>query len=239
MRTEFIPDYAIHVGQFIKKALDAYGMKQADLSEKTGIPKSVINEIVKGKRNINVAIALKLEPVFEMPADYWMSLQSQFDIAVARAGTTIFEESSEIEIGNKSAIDIAHWFINRAKQNATEDSDYITQLKLQKLLFFAQAESLKVNNKTLFNEPMLHWDYGPVVRSVYDEYKDFNKKPIVDAPSVTFDKETERILERTYAKYGIYTAIYLMELTHNEKSWKDSEKNKALSPLAIKQTYIG
>ncbi len=240
MRTKFNPDYAVHVGQFIKKALDAYDMKQAELAEKIDVPKSVINEIIKGKRNINAAFALKLEPVFEMPADYWMSLQTQFDIAVARAGTTILEDNDEeIEIGNKSVLDIAHWFINKAKSTATGICDYLTQLKLQKLLYFAQAISLKEHNRTLFSEPILRWDYGPVVGSIYREYKDFCDKPIVDAPTVNLDKTTERILELTYKKYGIYTANYLVTLTHNEKSWKDAEKNEVLSPLVIKQTYTG
>ena len=87
MMNKFNPDYAIHVGQFLKNALNAYDMKQAELAEKIGVSKSVINEIIKGKRNINAAFALKLEPIFDMPASYWMELQTQFDIAVAKAGT--------------------------------------------------------------------------------------------------------------------------------------------------------
>ena len=83
MMNKFNPDYAIHVGQFLKNALDAYDMKQAELAEKIGVSKSIINEIIKGKRNINAAFALKLEPIFDMPASYWMELQYQFDIAVA------------------------------------------------------------------------------------------------------------------------------------------------------------
>ena len=240
MMNKFNPDYAIHVGQFLKNALDAYDMKQAELAEKIGVSKSIVNEIIKGKRNINAAFALKLEPIFDMPASYWMDLQTQFDIAVAKAGTTILEENDEdIEIGDKSAIDIAHWFINKAKDVASGVCDLLTQLKLQKLLFFAQAISLKQNNRTLFSEQILRWDYGPVVNSVYQEYKEWGENPITEAPSVSFDKATERILEITYRRYGIYTAGHLVDLTHNEKSWKDAEKNEELSPLVIKQTYMG
>ena len=49
MTNKFNPDYAIHVGQFLKNALNAYDMKQADLAEKIGVPKSIVNEIIKGK----------------------------------------------------------------------------------------------------------------------------------------------------------------------------------------------
>lgn len=240
MMTKFNPNYAVHVGQFIKKALVAYNMNQADLAERIGVQRSFINEIIKGKRNINATLALKLEPVFDMPASYWLELQNQFDIAVAKARTTILEDNNEaIEIGDKSVLDLAYWFINKAKSTATGICDYITQLKLQKLLYFAQAISLKEYNKTLFSDPILRWDYGLVVASVYKEYKDFYDKPITDAPPVSFDKTTERILEITYKKYGIYTANYLVTLTHNEKAWKDTEQNGILSPLIIKQTYIG
>ena len=240
MMNKFNPDYAIHVGQFLKNALDAYDMKQAELAEKIGVSKSIVNEIIKGKRNINASFALKLEPIFDMPASYWMGLQNQFDIVIAKAGASILEENDEdIEIGDKSAIDIAHWFINKAKNMASGKYDCLTQLKLQKLLFFAQAISLKQNNRTLFSEHILRWEYGPVVNSVYQAYKEWGENPITEAPAVSFDKATERILEITYRKYGIYTAGHLVDLTHNEKSWKDAEKNEVLSPLVIKQTYMG
>lgn len=240
MKTKFNPNYAVHVGQFLKKALTSYDMRQADLAERIGVQKSVVNEIIKGKRNVNASFALKLEPVFGMPASYWLELQNQFDIAVAKEGTTIITDNEEeIEIGNESVLDIAYWFINKAKSTSTDICDYLTQLKLQKLLYFAQAISLKERNKTLFSEPILRWDYGPVVRSIYKKYKDFCDKPIMEAPCANFDKATERILELTYKKYGIYTANYLVQLTHNEKAWQDTEKNKALSPLVIKQTYVG
>ena len=116
MMNKFNPNYAIHVGQFLKNALEACDLKQADLAQQIDVPKSVINEIIKGKRNMNATLAVKLEPIFGMPAKYWMDLQSQFDIAVAKAGTTILEDDKdeEIQIGNKSALDIAHWFINKA-----------------------------------------------------------------------------------------------------------------------------
>ena len=142
-------------------------------------------------------------------------------------------------IGDNKAIDVAYWFIDKAIEDAHEESDYITPLKLQKLLYFAQAISLKTNNRTIFREPIKCWDYGPVVEEVYKQFGNYHKNPIKERKEVSFDKTTEKVLEETYKKYGIYTAGYLVNLTHNEKVWKDAEKNQVLSPIVIRNTYTG
>ena len=49
MAIEYRPNYAVHVGKFLKDALAAHNMKQNELSEKTGISKTIINEIINGK----------------------------------------------------------------------------------------------------------------------------------------------------------------------------------------------
>ena len=239
METNYTFDYAIHPGEFLKRALDNIGMKQSELAAKTGISKTIVNEIIKGKRSLNADFAVAIEPIFGMPASYWLGLQNDFDIATAKAGNTIIDEEADIIISNNKAVDVAYWFINRAAKDAQEDSDYITQLKLQKLLFYAQAISLKKNNRTIFQEPIKCWDYGPVVESVWKQFGSYHKKPIKEGKDVVFDKATEKILEDTYKKYGIYTAGYLVRLTHNEKVWADAEKNQTLSPVVIRNTYKG
>ena len=78
-----------------------------------------------------------------------------------------------------SALDIAKWFlnINRAQMNF-EDSEYITNLKLQKLLYYAQGYYLARKNDPLFKEDFIAWEHGPVIRKVYDEYKKNGAKGI-------------------------------------------------------------
>lgn len=237
MMNKYEYDYAIHPGEFLNRALQNRGMKQLELANQINISKTIINEIIKGKRNINKTVAVSLEPIFGLPASYWLGLQNDFDIAVTKAGNTIINNDDDISISTNSAIDVAYWFVNKASVNAVEISDYLTQLKLQKLLYFAQAISLKRNNKTIFKEPLVHWEYGPVVESVWDEFKEYQKNPIKEKRKVNLDKETVIILEETYKKYGIYTAGYLVELTHKEKAWTDTNKNQPLSLILIKNTY--
>lgn len=64
-----------------------------------------------------------------------------------------------------SALDVAKYLLRYQDEQNPE----ITNQKLQKLLYYAQGLSLAIYGKPIFNENILAWSYGPVVRSVYDE----------------------------------------------------------------------
>jgi antitoxin HigA-1 len=68
-------------GRILKEEfLDGFNLTQAELSERTGIPRSPVNDIVKGKRPINAETALALGIFFRTSAQFWLNLQTQFDI---------------------------------------------------------------------------------------------------------------------------------------------------------------
>lgn len=81
---EIIPSEAVHPGEFLKDELHARGLRQKVFSEMAGIPASVISEIIKGKRSINADYSIAFEKVLDIPADYFMSLQNQYDLDKAR-----------------------------------------------------------------------------------------------------------------------------------------------------------
>jgi len=76
---------AIHAGEFLEDALEEYDMSQADLAERTGLSKKIINDIVKGRNPITHPTAFKLSKVFNFPAEYWMKLQQAYDANVAHS----------------------------------------------------------------------------------------------------------------------------------------------------------
>lgn len=84
MKTKFLPNYCIHPGIFLKEELKLLNIKQTELSEKTGLSKTVINEVIKGKRDINARMAVLFEQILESPAKYWLNLQSIYNEAIAR-----------------------------------------------------------------------------------------------------------------------------------------------------------
>jgi len=68
-------------GRILKEEfLEGFNLTQAELSERTGIPRSTVNEIIKGKRPINAETALTLGIFFGTGAQFWLNLQTQFDI---------------------------------------------------------------------------------------------------------------------------------------------------------------
>ncbi len=76
---------AIHSGEFLEDALLEYDMSQANLAERTGMSKKIINDIVKGRNPITHSTAFKLSKVFNFPAEYWMKLQLAYDASIAHS----------------------------------------------------------------------------------------------------------------------------------------------------------
>lgn len=82
---EVMSDLPIHPGETLANAIEEHGLTQAKLAALMGRPPQVINEIVRGKKNITSETAFGLELVFGVPAAFWVRLQARYDITVARA----------------------------------------------------------------------------------------------------------------------------------------------------------
>ncbi len=82
---------------------------------------------------------------------------------------------------------------------ALEEGISITNLHLQKILYYLQAESLVRTQNPLFDGEIEKWRLGPVVPTVYHEYKEYGSQPIADiATEMVFDEET---MEIDYIKF--------------------------------------
>jgi HTH-type transcriptional regulator / antitoxin HigA len=75
---QYVPDYLVTPGEVLEEYLEAYGMTQAELADRTGLTKKTINEIIKGKAPITTETALKLERSLGRPAHFWNNLERQF-----------------------------------------------------------------------------------------------------------------------------------------------------------------
>jgi addiction module HigA family antidote len=62
--------------------LDGFGLSQAEVSLRTGISRTTLNEIIKGKRPIRAETAFILGTFFGMNPQFWINLQSQYDLRV-------------------------------------------------------------------------------------------------------------------------------------------------------------
>ena len=81
-----------------------------------------------------------------------------------------------------SAIDVANYFLCRVDREA---GDTISLLKLQKLVYYAQAWSLVMRDQLLFSQDIEAWSSGPVVRDVWNQYEESQGVTILPAKEVS------------------------------------------------------
>lgn len=123
---------------------------------------------------------------------------------------------------NISALDVAKYIIELAE----EIGEPVTNMKLQKLLYYTYAWYLVENDKKkLFEEPIMAWKYGPVVISVYEAYKSYGAdsiKEAIDGDAGKLDAATKEIIEDVFNIYAGLNAIELANLTHSERPWMET-----------------
>ncbi|MDD3142003.1 MAG: DUF4065 domain-containing protein [Lachnospiraceae bacterium] len=100
----------------------------------------------------------------------------------------------------------------------------ITNMSLQKILYYIKAFSMVIDNNEMFMDNCEAWAYGPVFPSIYEKYKVFDRQIIEDCDAqINYDellnaKEKERI-DFVLNCFGIYNGKVLKEFTHKEEPW--------------------
>ena len=107
---------------------------------------------------------------------------------------------------------IAAYIVNEYKEKFGTPID---EMKLHKLLYFAQRESLAITNEPLFEGEFEGWKYGPVCKEIRNS---ITKDGIIDYDSDISD-ECKYIINNIILEYGSLASWKLSEITHNEKSW--------------------
>lgn len=122
------------------------------------------------------------------------------------------------------ALDIAYKLIYTAQEDEPNGGERLTNLKLQKLLYYQQGYHLAVFGTPLFNEDIEAWMYGPVVPCVYDEFSKSgsNALPITTSNIIRLNEEEEVLFNQVYQAYRDFSAIGLMNRTHNEQPWQQA-----------------
>ncbi|RLC18584.1 MAG: hypothetical protein DRI57_08225 [Deltaproteobacteria bacterium] len=136
-----------------------------------------------------------------------------------------------------SAFDITNYFLIMADEDSGE---LLSNMKLQKLLYYAQGTHLTLKGTPLFSEKILAWVHGPVVSEIYYHYQDYGKTGIpAPEPNVLpeFDDETLEILEDVFTVYGQFSAWKLRDLTHEEPPWKQTRNRDEITHQKLK-TYF-
>ena len=154
---------------------------------------------------------------------------------------------------------IANYFLDRAE----DDGRRLSPLKLVKLVYVAYGWFLAIKNERLFNERIEAWQHGPVIPSVYHEFKHFGSSPIVGR-SVIVDYEGEDgklnisvttprvpdtdldaniVLDTVWKSYKDFSAWQLREMTHEDDTpWKrvyvDGMRGITMRDDDIREHYV-
>lgn len=101
-----------------------------------------------------------------------------------------------------------------------ERGDLLTPLKLQKLMFYADAWFMALYDEELTSEKFQAWVHGPVALSQYHRFKENKWHPILDEVGMPqFDERTTKHLNEILDVFGSETGPALEMMTHSEKPW--------------------
>lgn len=139
------------------------------------------------------------------------------------------------------AAQVARYFLAKVDEDV---GDGISNLKLQKLVYYAQAYHLAMYGEPLFPEPVEAWEHGPVVPELYRHYRACGSDNIpapCDFEPAGYDERTTALLDEVYDVFGQYSAWKLRNLTHQERPWieayGDGTRSRVIPHGAMRDFY--
>jgi len=130
------------------------------------------------------------------------------------------------------ASEIANYFLLMAQK----DGELISNLKVQKLVYYAQGVHLALYGTPIFKEQIKAWNLGPVIPALYFYYHEYEARgipPDKEFKETQIDKETRSFLNEIYTAFGQFSAKRLVDFTHSDKCWKDAHPNGIISHKAM------
>ena len=141
------------------------------------------------------------------------------------------------------ANEVAKYLIFLASQKVIGDNqerEGVSNLKLQKLLYFAQAYYLSILGRPLFGDKLEAWAYGPVVPGVYQKYKKYKNTPIIsETDKSNLDGDDKEVLRKVWDIFGGYSAGRLVDIAHAHTPWKEAytSNDKVITNKTLAEYY--
>ncbi len=246
----------------IKKIRQKYGLTQKEYALVLGLGEVSINRFEKGaiqteavdsilrlsndpdnmffllsqNRN-NVSESLYISLVKRIKELQILKKHALVDINKFDLDILEFKEESVINIA-QTIINVYNSKVNELVCNYDIMPEYITNLKLQKLLYFVQAISLMVFGKKAFPEKIIAWPYGPVVKEVYQRYRQNHASEIKSEGNIKeVSSGLHKIIDEVVNCYGSIEANKLIDFTHEEEPWINTEIDKEIDIDLIKKYF--
>jgi HTH-type transcriptional regulator/antitoxin HigA len=216
---EIIPFSATHPGTLLKDELEAGGINQKDFAVEIGMQKTMLNEIIKGKRPVTADLALLLERTLGISAEYWLRFQSQYDLDVSRIKEKNIQKLFNIDIWKiiKEYVPVNYFRklgylmddltadIAKIKEvyNINNVDDLVGLSAKQKFSLFRKSDKLKISEKNV-----LAWNVVAKYEANKQEVPVFNAEKIPnlvqELQTVFFqNKEAVAQVKNKLNQYGI------------------------------------
>ena len=136
-----------------------------------------------------------------------------------------------------TCFDVAKYFLSL---NNEAEGDLISNLKLQKLVYYAQGFHLALHDKPLFEEDIYAWTHGPVVPELYHEYKEYGSGHVPCPEEFDFSilEDAREFLDEIYDTFGQFSAWKLRNMTHEEPPWREaSDRREVITHESLKEYF--
>lgn len=133
-----------------------------------------------------------------------------------------------------NAMDVANFIINKCY----EMHNPISNLQLQKILYFAWIGFYEITGRSLFGDIICAWQFGPVVPEVYYEYCAYGGRPINIKCETDIKSDDQSILSNIVDKYVDIPVYVLVNMTHRaggawDTIFSGGEGNRQVIPFEL------
>lgn len=192
----------------------------SELAELLGLDKSTISKIYKGEQPIQKPWVLAAV----------LRLKEHLDAPDLRSLRSIQFEDSPVP-----AVDVADELLRLSRP---EEGETISNLKINKLLYYVQAWALALFDRPIFSDQIVAYEHGPVVISVYRKFKGLREIPVPAEPAENpISEPQQRLVRAVYKHYGKFSAWQLRDMTHAEGPWVRAEQSRRIDRTSIRDHF--
>lgn len=103
----------------------------------------------------------------------------------------------------------------------------VNNLRLPKLLYFIQAQFLVAKGEVCFNNPIVAWDFGPVVEEAYMKYRIYGASIIPTNKTYIYIEENDRrLIDSVLEQCALYSNVELVKIVHSQTPWIEAFSRK-------------
>ena len=91
------PAYPTHPGEILKDEIEYRGISQKRLATEMNVPRTLLNEVLNGKRPVNTEFALLIEAVLDLPAEPLLNMQARYNMLIIKRNNQFIEKLSKVQ----------------------------------------------------------------------------------------------------------------------------------------------